>query len=564
MEFSYKKNDNTDLFRSLEREELTNISKLQNYIPIYNTFFKLSNTNYNAINLNNNFIKSIETKDTENKYTGTISDVSGQTTTKYFFFKYSPLLDPVKYVTGKYDDISKVLTLPTNNDKIGYAKTRDPNNSAYVDGFFSYITSQMLANYKFIHGLDYYGSFLGIKKKFTYDISEEIEYLYDSEFFHKNNNILFSLNNNIHSELLNKDTRNYKDKITIGNNISPSVLNSNDSSFELHELNQLFSINSENDVYDSSNVELCYEGYINTQNGKNETANSCSSNSSYSSSEESDIEEDISCIESDESSEDSSLMSDDVINININDFPIELIALERCNNTLDSLFTENNLCDEELSCIIIQILMILITYQKVFKFTHNDLHSNNIMYVETPKEFLYYKYNNKYYKIQTFGKIFKLIDFGRSIYTFRNNLICSDSYHSKGDAASQYNFGPYYNKNKPLLEPNYSFDLCRLGCSLYDYFVDSFETRNNIQSKIINIILTWCNDDKDKNILYKNNGSERYPEFKLYKMIARTVHNHVPSKVIENNYFDKYIISSKQIKRIKNKVINIDNLLPEY
>ena len=47
-------------------------------------------------------------------------------------------------------------------------------------------------------------------------------------------------------------------------------------------------------------------------------------------------------------------------------------------------------------------------------------------------------------------------------------------------------------------------------------------------------------------------------------MIARTVHNHVPSKVIENNYFDKYIISSKQIKRIKNKVINIDNLLPEY
>ena len=120
-------------------------------------------------------------------------------------------------------------------------------------------------------------------------------------------------------------------------------------------------------------------------------------------SRKSDIEEDISCIESDESSEDSSLMSDDVINININDFPIELIALERCNNTLDSLFTENNLCDEELSCIIIQILMILITYQKVFKFTHNDLHSNNIMYVETPKEFLYYKYNNKYYKIQTFG-----------------------------------------------------------------------------------------------------------------------------------------------------------------
>lgn len=522
MEFFYKKNDNTDLFRSLEKEELANISKLQNYNPIYNRYFKLSNANYNAINLNNNFIKSVDTKDTENKYTGTICDVSGEITSKSLFFKYSPLLDPVKYVTGKYDDISNVLALPSNNDIIGYAKTRDPNNSAYVDGFFSYITSQMLSNYKFIHGLDYYGSFLGIKKNFTYDISEEIEYLYDSEFFHKNNNILFSLNNNIHSELLNKDTRKYKDKIAIGKNITPSVLNTNDTSFELHELNDLFSINLEEDVNDASNVELCYEGCVKKQNSKNETVNSCSSYSSYSTSEDSDIEEDMSSIESDESSEDCSLMSDDAINININEFPVQLIALERCKNTLDSLFTENNLCDEELSCIIIQILMILITYQKVFKFTHNDLHSNNIMYVETSKEFLYYKYNNKYYKIQTFGKIFKLIDFGRSIYTFRNNLMCSDSYHSKGDAATQYNFEPYYNSNKPLIEPNYSFDLCRLGCSLYDYFVDSHESMNNTQSEIINIILRWCNDDKNKNILYKNNGNERYPDFKLYKMIART------------------------------------------
>ena len=38
-------------------------------------------------------------------------------------------------------------------------------------------------------------------------------------------------------------------------------------------------------------------------------------------------------------------------------------------------------------------------------------------------------------------------------------------------------------------------------------------------------------DDNGKNILYKKNGEERYPNFKLYKMIARIVHNHTP----ENN-----------------------------
>ena len=45
------------------------------------------------------------------------------------------------------------------------------------------------------------------------------------------------------------------------------------------------------------------------------------------------------------------------------------------------------------------------------------------MYVETDKKYLIYKYNDKNYKIETYGKIFKLIDFGRAVYSFRNNLI---------------------------------------------------------------------------------------------------------------------------------------------
>ena len=48
--------------------------------------------------------------------------------------------------------------------------------------------------------------------------------------------------------------------------------------------------------------------------------------------------------------------------------------------------------------------MILITYEKVFDFTHNDLHTNNIMYVKTDKKFLNYCYNGVYYRVPTFGK----------------------------------------------------------------------------------------------------------------------------------------------------------------
>ena len=209
-----------------------------------------------------------------------------------------------------------------------------------------------------------------------------------------------------------------------------------------------------------------------------------------------------------------------------------------------------------------QILMILITYQKVFGLTHNDLHTNNIMYTKTEKQFVYYKYNNKHYKVQTFGKIYKIIDFGRAIYNFNGKTMISDSFHKDGDASTQYNFGPYFNKDKPELLPNFSFDLCRLGCSLFDFFVDELDEIDEIKSPIIKIILDWCKDDKGKNIMYKKNGDERYPDFKLYKMIARTVNKHVPSKVIENPYFEKFVVGRKSINK-NGKIMNIDEM-PSY
>ena len=249
--------------------------------------------------------------------------------------------------------------------------------------------------------------------------------------------------------------------------------------------------------------------------------------------------------------------------MSINKFPIEIISLECCDNTLDYLLSEDLVKDDELSCIIIQILMILITYQKLFYFTHNDLHTNNIMYVNTEKVYLYYKLNGKHYKIKTYGKIFKIIDFGRAIYKYKDTLIYSDSFHEDGDANTQYNSEPYYDKNKPIINPNYSFDLCRLGCSIYDFILEKYDSDiniKNIKNPIHKIILNWCLDDEKKDILYKNNGDERYPDFKLYKMIARKVHNHIPYHEIQNKYFEKYIVPKKEIKKGSN-IINIDELI---
>jgi len=238
--------------------------------------------------------------------------------------------------------------------------------------------------------------------------------------------------------------------------------------------------------------------------------------------------------------------------------------MEKCESTFDDLILSNELEEEEWISAFMQIIMILITYQKAFSFTHNDLHTNNVMYNTTDKKYIYYCYNKKYYKVPTFGRIFKIIDFGRSIYKFKGNLFCSDSFQPGGDASTQYNTEPFLNDKKPRLDPNFSFDICRLACSIFDYVIDDMSQTTDMTklNTIQKIVVEWCLDDKGVNMLYKNNGQDRYPEFKLYKMIARCVHNHTPQAQLERPEFKKYI-TAKNNKMKEKDVIDID-AIPVY
>ena len=144
IEIMYKKYSNKDLFKSLEK---FGILKAQNYIPIYENWFSLNNSNWNNINLNQrNRILKINQKVNNNKFICTIEKHNGEIESKLLFFKFSPLLDPTKFMIGKYNSIpSNILSLlpDLNNIEIS-EKVRDKNNAAYVDSFFSYLTSQTL------------------------------------------------------------------------------------------------------------------------------------------------------------------------------------------------------------------------------------------------------------------------------------------------------------------------------------------------------------------------------------------------------------------------------------
>lgn len=561
MDITYKKIDNSQLFENFKNPLLLNFETCQNYIPLYNNFFKLSNTNYNNINLNNQCtLNSITSKLSENKYIGTIKLEDSTIIEKEVFFKFSPLLDPFKYLAGKYDNSdNQIFILPKLENNKCYEKVCDPNNSAYVDSFFTYLTSQLLNRKDFIHGLDFYGSFLGIKNEYHVDIGDDIDMLADSDHFHENKQ-LYKFINKEHEDIFNDQSRRNKKPIIFGEDLQDnSILNLED----IENIDDVNILNSDTLINDISN-SLCYEN-LNEKTTKCNTdsedsdVSSRSSNTNNGSQVDIDSDDESECNSDSESEETSS--EEEAIMLSIDKFPVQIISLECCENTFDYLLENDLVNDEELACIIIQILIMLTTYQKLFKLTHNDLHTNNIMFIKTEKRYLYYKFNDKHYKIPTFGKIFKIIDFGRAIYKYKNITICSDSFHKDGDAATQYNCEPYYNDKKPIVEPNMSFDLCRLGCSIYDFISSQYEDFNNKTKMrpIHKLITDWCVDDNGRNILYKNNDEERYPDFKLYKMIARKVHKHIPEKVLENKLFNKYIVPKREIKK-GSKIINIDNI----
>ena len=594
MEITYKKNNNTELFANFKDPMLLNMDECQNYVPIYNNFFMLNDKNYNSINLNNKFmLTSITKKITENVFEGAICGDDDKVVSKQIFFKLCYLLDPFKYLAGKYDiEDTNLFNLPKLNDENCHYKVHDINNSSYVDSFFTYLTGELKNKHNFIHGIDFYGSYLGIKNNYNIDIGDDIDMLSSNDFFHEHTNHLFKFVNIEHEDIFNEDSRKNKKKLDLvesndcdidldldiiniennknENNENENNENKNENKNENNENENNENENNDNElILDLSSMVISENNIdsnnIDSNNKSKHTKNtnsSCSECSSRSSNTQNSKAEDSD--ESDESDESDGSDGSDVENImvSINKFPIQIVAMENCTNTLDSLFVENKLKQEELGCIVTQILMMLITYQKLFKLTHNDLHTNNIMYVETDRHFLYYKVNNKHYKVRTYGKLFKIIDFGRSIYEYKNKVICSDSFHKDGDATSQYNCEPYFNKDKPRLEPNFSFDLCRLGCAIYDFITEKYETLEDIHWPIHKIIMKWCIDDDKRDILYKNNGEERYPDFKLYKMIARKVHNHIPINELKNKFFDKFVVPRREIKK-GSPIWNIDTLVAD-
>tara|TARA_Y100000389_G_scaffold81274_1_gene77846 strand:- start:1814 stop:3265 length:1452 start_codon:yes stop_codon:yes gene_type:complete len=238
---------------------------------------------------------------------------------------------------------------------------------------------------------------------------------------------------------------------------------------------------------------------------------------------------------------DSETNEDDYI-VNVKDIPLQLLCIEKLEGTLEDLIDDNISEELILSCIF-QISFALTYLQKHFDFTHNDLHINNIMYSNTETKYLYYKLNNIYYRVPTHGKIFKIIDFGRAIFKYKNKVFMNDVFSKLGEAGGQYSYPSQVDflcedKEEKIIKPNPNFDLCRLSMTILEEIdPDSYS------DKLLDFLIHMCDDDRGENFCNMRD------DFKLYMDIAKYACNSLPREIILHNIFKDYRVTKSVFPR---------------
>lgn len=221
--------------------------------------------------------------------------------------------------------------------------------------------------------------------------------------------------------------------------------------------------------------------------------------------------------------------------------PIQLLFIEKLEGTLEDLLDEDIKEEVLLSCIF-QISFALTYLQKHYQFTHNDLHINNVMFQKTESKYLYYKYNNIYFRVPTHGYIFKIIDFGRAIFKYRNKVYMNDVFSDYGEAGGQYTHPKQVQftieRDKEYIKPNYHFDLCRLSMTILEEL-----NSKEYSDESIKFLNHMCKNSCDISFC------DMPDDFYLYKSIAKDACNCLPREVIMNDIFKSYRIKKKLFPR---------------
>jgi hypothetical protein len=577
--------------------ELLGTTNLQSYFPILENYFSFYNGSKCDFTLKTRFrlLDILEKKDhkiddsyIKNFITCLMKDVTTNEEKNIdIFVKTLPLLNVTHYLTNEYRLASTILPNSYYQDTI--KKINNPNNSAYIDVFFSYLGSRLSETGKCPTFPIFYGTYSGIMKEFKIDISEDYDDLKDEEDFIHMLGDSFSLEDaKIEQEpLVNEDLLNEECIIEVDdvedvlNDINGSSLDIslNDSDVDIDididididvDVDVDANSNSDADVNSNSDVDANSNSDADVNSNSDADIDNASETGSDGKREDGiweDIDEneegdesiiDIETLIRDEINNDIKILDSDCSFSDISDsstssealkyakipnFPVQFNFIESLDGTLDNYIDNainKKITPTEWKSILFQICFGLAVGQKHFLFVHNDLHSSNIMFKKTEKEYLYYKFGNKFFRIPTFNKISKIIDFGRATFKVGNKIYFSDVFMKNEDAWGQYT---YPNSNSTLkhckIKPNMSFDLSRFATTI----IERFEYCDEQYDDIKNLLNLWMTDR------YGNDLSELEEDFDLYKIIARNVKSAQPKSQLNKKIWEEFIVEESEIPK---------------
>lgn len=531
---------------------------------------------------------------------GKIINEKNETLEKDYFCKVSPLLEPLKTIADEQGNPNTIQfdSLPNHIFNKTVNKINSFNNASHIEGFALYLLSKLNDNNICPHFPEFNGIINCIATSYYHNITDEIEELLGKRWFiEKTKNDEVDLNfvdlkkcEGYESDLSShqsstssitshqssiisqsgydisskKESSNYdSDNIdtktnhnTIVNELTDSVntdtnhskgmdLTQKENEIELLNVNRITEMSNLDKVLgdmeelDSlDNITIPDEEYISNLDGSNNhnqlnKVNLECLNRLNIEEYESDVESiDLSTFETS-----TTIIKNKAFFLKMKDYPVNYVFMEELEETLDDILDEGYQMDEEeWLAILFQIVYSLCCANYYFDLVHNDLHTSNIMFVETDKEYLYYLYNNQYYRIPTNGRLVKIIDFARATLKFNNQDIISDVFHPEGEAAGQYHYpGDEKYDLRTDNVPNSSFDLVRLATTIVERIDDA------IHPNLYKLLKKWCECDNGSNALYKDDS------FELYIDIAHNCHNAIPKKVIKDKVFNKFKINKNEL-----------------
>ncbi len=481
-------------------------------------------------------------RDSDDRFFGTLTLKGGAK--KPIFLKRIHIMDPIITIEGEsvwpHDG---ALPAPREAWLNTVEKVTDPMNEAYVDAVFAAIADRLVVSNTSPHWCRSYGTFAARVERYQYNISEEYPSMRRKPFWFQNQA------RGIFEHVVDKDGA------SSGDARSPRVIFSDAEELDGADFEAVYAdtvVSATAAETEATENAIEFEEVLEEvvqlaapkirlkklESSSESTASTDSSNSSH----ESDAYEHYA---------------------EFKDFPVQVTLLERAEGTMDELLeAEEPYPETHWKSWIFQVIAALDVAQYYFGFAHNDLHTNNVMWSKTDKEFLYYRVNRGsatwFLRVPTYGYVMKIIDFGRASFWMPEpaGFFISDAFFPGNDACNQYNCDPFFDpKNGKRIDPNPSFDLSRLSVSMLETLFperpavatpikimsrEGSKTYTETVSPLYNLMWEWLIDDAGKSILRTPEGEERYPDFDLYSAIAGEVHKAVPAHQIDKPIFADY------------------------